>query len=256
MVERRATAPFEVRTTDNALGTFSGIASRYDVVDAYRTIMARGCFDRTLSERGSKFPLCWQHDTEKPIGSFDARATDEGLVVDGQFCLETQKGREAYALLKQGAIRGLSIGFNVVDSEPFVVDGESFTRFTDVDLWEASVVTFPACPGAEVTDVRSMERLTRGLDDLDDKSKQAVAEIFEDTAKRIREAIGKTEDEPPKDEPTEEEPMKGEPEEEKSCKDGECENEPEETSGCGKDCKREDAIAILRECRAILARGH
>ncbi len=54
----------------------------------------------------------------------------------------------AGALVKAGALDGLSIGFRTVKARP---DGTGRLRvLTAVDLWEVSLVTFPMLPGARI----------------------------------------------------------------------------------------------------------
>jgi hypothetical protein len=70
--------------------------------------------------------------------------------------LETQKGREAYVLLKSGAIDGLSIGFVV--REAFKHPSKKRREITQIDLFEVSIVTFGSNPQALITDVKGLRR--------------------------------------------------------------------------------------------------
>lgn len=227
----------EIRAVDDSLGTFSGIASAYDVIDSYGTVVGRGAFDKSVANHKGNYPLLWQHDATEPIGSFRVIDTVNALEIEGSFCLDTVRGREAYSLLKAGAIKGISIGFNVVSGEPAIVDGRDVIRYTEVDLWEVSVVTFASNPEAEVKDVRSMEIPTpennRSIEDLDDDTKEIVAKMFEDCASKIREGIGKVEEEPatPAEEP---------------------EPEPEPEPEDKPDDEEQRAIDALRSLRAVL----
>lgn len=129
-------------------GLIEGYASLFDVADLSGDIVVRGAFERSLAERGPEgLRLLYQHDTEEPIGIFrDAFEDEAGLFVRAEINLETQRGHEAMALLDQGALTGLSIGFNVVEAEK----GGAGGRFlTEIDLWEVSLVTFPMLPGAQ-----------------------------------------------------------------------------------------------------------
>ena len=74
------------------------------------------------------------------------------------------RARELTALIRAGAVDGLSIGFRTVRAR---VDPASRVRkLIDVDLWEISIVTFPLLNGARVTAVKDLaagrdERLFR-----------------------------------------------------------------------------------------------
>ena len=102
--------------------------------------------------------MLWQHDADKPIGIWTEMVEDEkGLRIKGQLAMETVKGKEAHALLKMGALNGLSIGF-MAKEWAYERDTEVRT-LTAIDLWEVSLVTFPANEKARVTNVKSAEEL-------------------------------------------------------------------------------------------------
>lgn len=135
-------------------GTFEGYASVFHVLDADQDRVAPGAFGAALQKanRDGGWPkLLWQHDPSAPIGRWLAmREDDHGLFVKGKLCLETVKGREAYVLLKNKAIEGLSIGYT-----PLQVKHEGGERIlTAVALHEISLVTFPSNGSARVLEVK------------------------------------------------------------------------------------------------------
>lgn len=133
-------------------GLFEGYAAVFGNVDLGGDVIEPGAFKKTLSEN-PRIPILWQHDPKEPIGvTLEAREDAKGLLVKGQLNLETTKGREAYALLKQGALRGLSIGYDAVKE---VWEG-SIRRLKEIRLWEWSLVTFPMNPAAQVVAVKSV----------------------------------------------------------------------------------------------------
>ena len=140
-------------------GTFEGLGSVFGVADDYADIVAPGAFKRSLRDhkkRGSMPKMLWQHNAATPIGVYSAMREDEvGLQVTGKLALKTQAGAEAYELLKLGAVDGLSIGYVTVKSE---IDDKNHVRtLTEVDLWEVSLVTFPANAQARVNAVKSIK---------------------------------------------------------------------------------------------------
>ncbi len=152
--------PFELKALDDE-GTFSGYGSVFKKKDAYSDIVAPGAFANTLAEAeksGIMPALLWQHNPTLPIGVWeDMREDKRGLKVTGRLVLETQKGAEAHALMKAGALNGLSIGFETVTSE---ADEKKRTRtLTEIKLWEVSIVTFPANDAARVQAVKSYETI-------------------------------------------------------------------------------------------------
>jgi HK97 family phage prohead protease len=138
-------------------GMFAGYASVFGELDQQNEIVAKGAFTRSLSswkKQGRMPAMLWMHDPTMPIGIWLAVREDmNGLAVEGKLALRTQKGAEAHELLKLGALTGLSIGYRIVTSR---VDASRKVRtLTDVDLFEISLVTFPANEAARVSDVKS-----------------------------------------------------------------------------------------------------
>lgn len=139
-------------------GAFAGYASLFDVPDMGNDIIAPGAFAESLTRRGARgIKLLFQHDASQPIGVWKALREDaRGLYAEGQLTLDNSKSRDILALLRSGAIDGLSIGFraNTVNRS-----GKSGPRrLTKIDLWEISVVTFPMLPGARITSVKAQPR--------------------------------------------------------------------------------------------------
>ena len=149
--------PLEIKAV-NQDGLFSGYASVFEEIDSYRDIVKRGAFEKTLADTESKgraVPILWQHDASKPIGVYTSLKEDErGLYVEGQLNMDVQQAREALSLLKQKALSGISIGYNSVRYDTDVKSG--VRRLYELKLFEASLVTFPACDSARVTDVKTI----------------------------------------------------------------------------------------------------
>lgn len=124
-----------------AEGRVSGYASLFGRVDQSGDIVERGAFARTLKERGAAgIRMLWQHDPREPIGVWTTIVEDErGLYVEGWLTLSAARGREAFELVRAGAVDGLSIGFRTRKAQR----RNGARRVLDVDLWEVSIVTFP-----------------------------------------------------------------------------------------------------------------
>jgi HK97 family phage prohead protease len=90
-------------------------------------------------------PLLWQHEAGKPIGRIDYLKEDRrGLRVIARLS-ESGAGREAAALLGEGAVSGLSFGYRVREAK-----GSEPRELIDLDLVEVSLVTLPMQPKARV----------------------------------------------------------------------------------------------------------
>ncbi len=150
--------PLSLKSLDEA-GQFAGYASVFGVVDGQNDIVVRGAFEKTIAGRKSNIKLLWQHKMGEPIGTITRLFEDtHGLFVQGQLLLNVARAREAYTLLKSGAVSGLSIGYTPVK---YTVDPlTQVRRISEVDLWEISLVTFPANEAAQVTVVKSKEQIS------------------------------------------------------------------------------------------------
>lgn len=134
-------------------GTIKGYASLFGVRDQGGDVVMPGAYAESLAERG-RVPMLWQHDPAVPIGQWTVMREDEkGLYVEGRLSLKTQRGLEAYEMLKDGIIRGLSIGYRVERSKKTAAGRELWK----VALWEVSLVTFPMQVEAAVGDVKGIE---------------------------------------------------------------------------------------------------
>jgi Escherichia/Staphylococcus phage prohead protease len=158
-------------------GTFSGYASLFNAEDMGRDIVLPGAFRDTLKERGpAGIKMLYQHNPAEPIGVWDSLKEDSrGLLVRGRLMLAVARAREVLALMRAGALDGLSIGFRAVTGKREAKTG--IRRLARIDLWEISIVTFPLLPQARVAHVKS---------DPNDRLRAAIAEA----AHRMREANG------------------------------------------------------------------
>lgn len=147
---------FELKATGDS-GAVEGYGSVFGVRDNYDDVIAKGAFAASLAEHkaaGTMPAMLWQHNSDEPIGIWTAMVEDEkGLKISGQLALDTVRGKEAHALLKLGALNGLSIGFM---SKQWAYDRDTEVRtLIEIDLWEVSLVTFPANEKARVTNVKA-----------------------------------------------------------------------------------------------------
>lgn len=136
-------------------GEFTGYASNFGVLDSHREIVNSGAFSKSLAARpAQKVKMLRSHDQSTPIGVWTLLEEDGiGLKASGRLILDTALGRETHALMKAGALDGLSIGFRTVRDRMDRTKGARILE--EVDLWEISVVTFPSNPQSTVTAVKS-----------------------------------------------------------------------------------------------------
>lgn len=137
--------------------TISGYGAVFGNIDSYGDIILPSAFADSIARRGAPKMLA-QHDTDDVLGIWQSTVEDaRGLWVSGLFA-KTPLGDEYYELCKMGAIDGLSIGYNVIDSE---YNKEGNRLLKKIELWEVSLVTFPANEMATITNVKRAPETVR-----------------------------------------------------------------------------------------------
>ncbi|EIM25489.1 HK97 family phage prohead protease [Microvirga lotononidis] len=145
-------------------GVFEGYASLFGTADLGKDVVMPGAFSDSLRKRGAAdVRLLWQHDPGQPIGRWLLIMEDRrGLRVRGKLNLAVERAREIHALMREGAVDGLSIGFRVERARAERPTG--LRRLEKLDLWEISIVTFPMLPDARVETVKhTAPRLAAGI---------------------------------------------------------------------------------------------
>lgn len=135
-------------------GTIEGYASLFGAVDSARDMVMPGAFEKTLRTKSlRRVPMLFQHDPSEVIGIWDELREDlRGLYARGRLIPDVQRSRELIALLRNGAIDGLSIGYRT--SRAKIDPKTRVRRLHEVELWEVSLVTFPLLDGARVFAVK------------------------------------------------------------------------------------------------------
>lgn len=133
----------------------SGYAALFGAADLTGDIVRPGAFAAGLMRRGTRgVRMLFQHDPGEPIGVWTSiREDGHGLHVEGEILDAGARGRTAAALVRAGAIDGLSIGYRPVRAAKRVRGRE----LQEVDLWEVSIVTFPMQPGARLRAMATAE---------------------------------------------------------------------------------------------------
>lgn len=157
---------------------FAGYASTFGFVDSDGDIVQAGAFARHLDFFKAEGAICWQHSMRTPIGRvLDAHEDEKGLFLKARIS-ETEQGKDALTLLRDGVIRKLSIGYEVKGFEilseasarellgeryddarkmlPAWMEG--FRLLKEIKVWETSLVTFPANEHAAITAVKHAGR--------------------------------------------------------------------------------------------------
>lgn len=156
----------EFKADDDERGVLVGYASKFNVLDQQGDIVMPGAFAASLRKKRGRFPFLFSHDPKQPIGQItEAEEDRRGLKIRVKLALGVQRAQEVYTLMKEGILKGLSIGFRTVK------EGVDKTRkarlLEELDLWEVSAVVFPANVQATVTGVKDDAFVWGDVDDHD-----------------------------------------------------------------------------------------
>ncbi|MDR5800567.1 phage major capsid protein [Caballeronia sp. LZ001] len=146
----KAFSRLQVKRLDEDSRTLTGIASTPTPDRVGDVVVPDGIQFKT------PFPLLWQHDPRRPIGTVTKlTVTKAGVEVEASIAPAGTAAYidEAYSLIKAGLVPGLSIGFRPIDAE--------FDRSTGgflikaCELFEISAVTIPASADAAIQSIKS-----------------------------------------------------------------------------------------------------
>jgi HK97 family phage prohead protease len=146
---------FKFRTMDGAF-QFEGYASVWGRVDSYGDTVLKGAFAESLEKE--RMPLMlYGHNANRVIGKWVKMAEDDrGLYVVGELTPGHSEAKDIEALMKHGAISGLSIGGYTTDAEDKADRGKIIKAF---DLFEVSLVSMPAEDEARIDPASFKSRL-------------------------------------------------------------------------------------------------
>jgi uncharacterized protein len=128
-------------------GSFIGYASTYGNCDRTGDVISKGAFS---DDHGTSVPVLWAHKQDQPVGIGRLEETEDGVRITGKLNLDTTAGREAYANLKRGIVKALSVGFELVKH---AMDG-TVRVIKQGRIREVSLVVFGANPAATITAVK------------------------------------------------------------------------------------------------------
>ena len=147
-------------------GSFEGYASIFGNVDLGGDVVERGAFKEIMKGRNGMVKVLNQHRQTDPIGCAEVEQDGKGLHFRGSLILEASSARSAYALMKGGAIDGMSIGYDVLPGGAETL-ASGVRSLKALKLWEISPVTFGMNPLAGVDAVKAARDIVtiRGFED-------------------------------------------------------------------------------------------
>ncbi|AIP64764.2 phage capsid protein [Burkholderia thailandensis] len=153
----KAFSRFEVKNLDDGSRVLKGIASTPTPDRVGDTVVPEGIQFKT------PFPLLWQHDPSKPIGTVNKMTiTAAGAEIEATIAPPGTAAYidEAYNLIKAGLVPGLSIGFRPLDAVYDKATGGFLIK--SCELFELSAVTIPANADAAVQSIKAHDKSRAG----------------------------------------------------------------------------------------------
>ncbi len=148
----RAYTLLEIKEVDDGARVITGVASTPTADRMGDVVKPEGAVFQL------PIPLLWQHDSGAPIGRVTkAKVTKAGIEITAEIAKGVStKIDEAWALIKAGLVRGLSIGFRGLDTEQ--IPNSWGVIFEKWEWLELSAVTIPANAEASITSIKSIDK--------------------------------------------------------------------------------------------------
>lgn len=180
----RINAPFELKDADSK-GRFIGDVAVFDNIDLGNDVMESGCIKSVKTTRDGQLRLALFHDLTRLVGKAKYTQTKKSLQLEGQLNMNVSYVADAYELMKDGTLDGLSVGFDIMDDGSRIEKGVRY--ISKAELWEGSIVPFGMNPDAKIQQVKQynkqdIHRLEKFAQDhgCSRKSALALANCFKD----------------------------------------------------------------------------
>ena len=166
-IERRVLHPgaceLRVETKEGEPPKIKGYAAVFDKrsedLGGWFETIAPGAFGESL-KNGADVRALVEHDSRgllgrNTAGTLKLKEDKTGLSVEID-APDTTAGRDVVESIKRGDLSGMSFGFSTIDDHWETQDGEELRTLEAVELFDVSVVAYPAYPDTSVA-VRSLE---------------------------------------------------------------------------------------------------
>jgi HK97 family phage prohead protease len=152
MQMQRNSFAWEVKGIDET-GAIEGLAVGYGNVDHGGDKVFPGAATKSIAKRGG-VPMLLFHDQKRPVGRWtELTEVPEGIIAKGKISTKTRDGGEAYELVKDGALAGLSMGYL---TNRHKMAGK-VRELYEIDLIEVSLVTVPMNDFTLISGVKEIE---------------------------------------------------------------------------------------------------
>lgn len=148
-------------------GYFSGYGSVYGILDSHKDVIEKGAFDASIAAHKAKGTMpglyaehsVYQGGDPLPVGVYtEIKSDDHGLYVAGKISnLDTDHGKRIHGLMKDGALKGLSIAYSVPAGGARMgkKQGEPRRTLSAVDLFSVDLVSRPSNSAAQISEIKS-----------------------------------------------------------------------------------------------------
>lgn len=144
--------------------TIKSVHDELRVIEGIATTPTPDRYNDIVEPHGMEFklpiPFLFQHKSNQPIGQvIEAKVSDAGIAVKVQIGKAGIAGYidEAWSLIKNGLIRGLSVGFRAIETN-YMKETDGL-RFLKTEWLELSAVTIPAQSEATILAIKSADAL-------------------------------------------------------------------------------------------------
>ena len=162
---------FKAALSISDAGEITGTAWPFGSADRVGDIIQKNAFNAP-----ARLPMLFAHDQAQAIGVWDSvTETDQGLQVKGRLLIDdVARAREVRALVREGAVTGLSIGFVTKKAAARRGGGRTITA---LDLHEISIVPVPSHPGARIVTAKAAGAASTKEGLMADENAEAAPEI-------------------------------------------------------------------------------
>lgn len=151
-IVRKAFHPADFKLDE--AGVVTAAFAQLNVVDADRDVTLAGAFPAKQVPMSAYGHASWEGSL--PIGKGLIRETGDWAIFDGQFLMDTDQGRNAYATVKaMGELQEWSYGYNALDYSFGEQDGQRVRFLRSLDVYEVSPVLVGAGVGTHTLAIKS-----------------------------------------------------------------------------------------------------
>lgn len=144
--------PLEIKTGGKN-GAFEGYGAVFGNEDFGGDIILPGAFKEVRTTNDGKVRIALYHDLWQLVGKADFTQDAHGLHLRGQMNMNVSYAKDAYELMRDHTLDGMSVGFNILPNGERR-DENGVRLISKAELWEVSIVPFGMNPEAKIDSVK------------------------------------------------------------------------------------------------------